>query len=570
MKTTLTLLIALILVTISTNAQQGINYKALIKDGGGNVVASQSITIQFIIYESVALTNNVYQETHSPNTDANGIIIINIGEGVVDGGVYADVDWGADDHYLNVQINTGGGLVDMGTIQFMAVPYALSAANAATKIDELSDGKSDNDGSQDGSSVFFGINSGLNDDASNNKNVGVGFESLIDNTTGFNNTANGYRSLYNNTEGIYNTANGAEALYSNSSGSNNTANGTFALYSNGIGDENTANGYESLYQNTFGNRNTANGNQALNSNISGDDNTASGSQALFSNTIGDNNTASGYRALFSNTEGNFNSAHGAQALDNNTTGSDNTAYGYQALFTNTTGSFNTAIGYKSLFFTSTTGIDNTGTGYFALYKNTTGYSNSAFGVNSLLNNTTGNENTAVGTNALNNNTTGSNNTAVGFSADVPNGTASNQVRIGNTNVTSAGVQVAWTVTSDKRWKENIRDLPYGLEIIKQLKPVDYLRKNNGHKTREMGFIAQDLEALLAKVGYTDQGFLTKDDKGLMSLRYNDFIALLTKAIQEQQDIIEEQNKEIKSLSAEQQLTNNRLNKIEELLNTTQQ
>ena len=27
----------------------------------------------------------------------------------------------------------------------------------------------------------------------------------------------------------------------------------------------------------------------------------------------------------------------------------------------------------------------------------------------------------------------------------------------------------------------------------------------------------------------------------MSLRYNDFIALLTKAIQEQQDIIEEQN-----------------------------
>ena len=32
----------------------------------------------------------------------------------------------------------------------------------------------------------------------------------------------------------------------------------------------------------------------------------------------------------------------------------------------------------------------------------------------------------------------------------------------------------------------------------------------------------------------------------MSLRYNDFIALLTKAIQEQQEIIESQNKKLDS------------------------
>ena len=53
--------------------------------------------------------------------------------------------------------------------------------------------------------------------------------------------------------------------------------------------------------------------------------------------------------------------------------------------------------------------------------------------------------------------------------------------------------------------------------------------------------------MLTKIGYTDQGFLSKDDKGMMSLRYNDFIALLTKAIQEQQDIIEEQDKNYEKL-----------------------
>ena len=60
--------------------------------------------------------------------------------------------------------------------------------------------------------------------------------------------------------------------------------------------------------------------------------------------------------------------------------------------------------------------------------------------------------------------------------------------------------------------------------------------------------------LLAKTGYKDQGFLTEDDEGRLSLRYNDFIALLTKAIQEQQDIIEQQNKKFENL----------LNRVEQL------
>jgi len=61
----------------------------------------------------------------------------------------------------------------------------------------------------------------------------------------------------------------------------------------------------------------------------------------------------------------------------------------------------------------------------------------------------------------------------------------------------------------------------------------------------MGFIAQDVEVLLNEMGYNDQGFLTKADNGNLSLRYNDFIALLTKGMQEQQAIIEQQTIEIK-------------------------
>ena len=216
MKTKITLLINLMFVAF-TFAQQGINYKAIIKDGSGNVVANDLILVQFTILQDVT---TVYQETHSPTTDANGMVILNIGTGTPISGVFTDIDWAADDHFLNVQINTGVGLIDLGTTQFMAVPYALSAGNAATEINELSDGFTDS-----------------------NNNLGLGKQALIANTTGFDNVANGYQSLYSNTTGNSNTANGHQALYSNTTGNYNVANGTIALGFNTTGNKNIAIGY---------------------------------------------------------------------------------------------------------------------------------------------------------------------------------------------------------------------------------------------------------------------------------------------------------------------------------------
>lgn len=100
--------VTLTLWSFMVMGHQGINYKALIKDNGRNMVDNQSITVQFQILEGVSETN-VYQETHSPTTDAIGIVKVNIGEGTPASGDYATIDWGSDDHYLNVQINTGGG-----------------------------------------------------------------------------------------------------------------------------------------------------------------------------------------------------------------------------------------------------------------------------------------------------------------------------------------------------------------------------------------------------------------------------------------------------------------------------
>ena len=106
---------------------------------------------------------------------------------------------------------------------------------------------------------------------------------------------------------------------------------------------------------------------------------------------------------------------------------------------------------------------------------------------------------------------------------------------------------AWTNTSDRRWK-NIESTLRGdsLSKILSLRPISYtwnklhdqqFGKNPGLK---YGFIAQDLESVLPSM-------VSKDDKGYYWYNPSGMEAVLTAAIQEQQDIINVQQLQIKGL-----------------------
>jgi hypothetical protein len=287
-------------------------------------------------------------------------------------------------------------------------------------------------------------------------------------------------------------------------------------------------------------------------------NTSFGLNAFDSNTTGTANTATGFSALTANTSGGNNTANGYNSLSGNTIGFNNTAVGFEALSSNIDADNNTAIGVLALG-SNATGNDNTAVGRNALTDNIAGVGSTAVGRDALAN-STGSNNTAVGRNSLSGVTSGSNNTAIGFNAQVANATASNQVRVGSAVVTLASVQVGWTITSDNRWKSNIKPSNLGLEFVKQLNPVFYTRKdveiNDGKTTiletttnpiTEYGFIAQELESTLNKFDTSNNGIISKDDDGMYGVRYNDLIAPLVKAIQEQQAIIEALNMRIEKL-----------------------
>jgi hypothetical protein len=284
-------------------------------------------------------------------------------------------------------------------------------------------------------------------------NAALGREALASPTTGSFNAASGYRALFSNTTGSFNTADGAQALLSNTTGAFNTASGANALSSNTTGIYNTASGFRALASNTTGSRNTANGYQALSSNTTASFNTACGHQALRANTTGTGNTAIGYRALRSNTTGYYNIAIGPGALNSNTTGS-----------------FNIAIGGRSAGAYVTTGSSN-------IHIGTYGYIGDS-------------ATTRIGTAQ-----------SRAFIAGIRGATVNNgiPVLVGN------GGQLG-TVSSSRRFKEEIRDMGDLTERLLKLRPVVFRYKPEvqaGERPLEYGLIAEEVAAVFPELVVDD-------------------------------------------------------------------
>jgi hypothetical protein len=112
----------------------GINYQAVARDNTGKELANTSINVKFSILKDSPLGSAVYEELHSNVvTSKYGVFSLVIGHGTVTGGTAATlnaIDWSTGTYYLNVAVKFDNSYLDMGTMQFMAVPYALYAAKS--------------------------------------------------------------------------------------------------------------------------------------------------------------------------------------------------------------------------------------------------------------------------------------------------------------------------------------------------------------------------------------------------------------------------------------------------------
>ncbi|MCD4829816.1 MAG: tail fiber domain-containing protein [Candidatus Cloacimonetes bacterium] len=114
-------------------------------------------------------------------------------------------------------------------------------------------------------------------------------------------------------------------------------------------------------------------------------------------------------------------------------------------------------------------------------------------------------------------------------------------------------------TSDRRLKERITNLRYGLADLMRLRPVSFRWKDDEERETHLGLIAQEVREIIPEAVVQD----TPDD--YMGMRYTEIIPVLVSAVQEQQGIIEEQQEALGEKDEQVRELNDRLSRLEEQL-----
>lgn len=114
-----------------TTVPGGINYQAVARDNNGNELVNTDIEVRFSIKTGSPTGATVYQEVFTGVTTSRyGVFSLIIGKGDPVIGTFAVINWSTANHYLQVEVKFENLFMDMGTMQFMAVPYALFAGKS--------------------------------------------------------------------------------------------------------------------------------------------------------------------------------------------------------------------------------------------------------------------------------------------------------------------------------------------------------------------------------------------------------------------------------------------------------
>jgi hypothetical protein len=110
-------------------APQAFNYQAVVRDANGNLLENQAVGIKISLLQGTSTGQEVYAETHATTTNPFGQVDLQIGTGTATTGQFDTIAWGAGPYYLQLAVDLTGGAnyAVMGTTQMLSVPYALYA-----------------------------------------------------------------------------------------------------------------------------------------------------------------------------------------------------------------------------------------------------------------------------------------------------------------------------------------------------------------------------------------------------------------------------------------------------------
>ncbi len=130
MKKVFSLFIASVIACVlCAQTPEKMSYQAAIRNSSGQVLANRQVGMKISIIQNEVSGNVVYSETHTPTTNDNGLVGIEIGGGTVVAGSFAGIDWSKGPYFIKTETDPLGGSVYTisGTSELLSVPYALHA-----------------------------------------------------------------------------------------------------------------------------------------------------------------------------------------------------------------------------------------------------------------------------------------------------------------------------------------------------------------------------------------------------------------------------------------------------------
>jgi len=121
-----------------SQAPEGINYQAVMRNSSGNLVTNSTVAIRVQIRQGSASGTTVYQERQSITTSSQGLINMVIGAGTPQVGTFNNINWAVGPFFVNLGVDFSNGVnyQDFGTQQLMSVPYALYAKTSGAQLNQ--------------------------------------------------------------------------------------------------------------------------------------------------------------------------------------------------------------------------------------------------------------------------------------------------------------------------------------------------------------------------------------------------------------------------------------------------
>lgn len=113
-------------ITLVVAQPTAFKYQTLVRDTSGMIMSNQNVSFHISIVQDSINGTVIYTEDHNTITNEFGLANLEIGNGTPVVGTFGEIDWGREDHFLEIHIDLAGGsnFIFAGKSQLLSVPYS--------------------------------------------------------------------------------------------------------------------------------------------------------------------------------------------------------------------------------------------------------------------------------------------------------------------------------------------------------------------------------------------------------------------------------------------------------------